>query len=106
MKFDLNISRVLSGSFLADKRTMQMLPFLIFLTLLGFIAISSAHSADQKVVKINELRSQMKELEAEHREAQNKLMELGLESEVITRAQNIGLEEAKTPPKKIVVTNE
>ena len=97
------IGKFLNGSFFADERTMRALPFLGYLTFLALIAIKCAHSADQKVVEIKELRSEMNSLEAEHREAKNRLMELGLESIVIEKAQKLGLEEATTPPKKIVI---
>jgi len=106
MKGENVIGKFLNGSFFGDERTTRTLPFIGYLTLLALIAIKCAHSADEKVVEINHLRSEMKELEAEHREAQNKLMELGMESKVIKQAQTLGLEEAITPPKKIVVKDE
>jgi hypothetical protein len=106
MKGENLFAKFLNGSFFGDERTTRTLPFLGYLTLLALIAIKCAHSADEKVVEINHLRGEMKELEAEHREAQNKLMELGMESKVIQQAQSLGLEEAKTPPKKIIIKDE
>ena len=106
MKKDNIIRKILGGSFLGDKRAPKALPFVGYLTFLALIAIKCSHSADQKVVEINTLRSNMRELEAEHRETKNKLMELGLESKVIEKAQEIGLQESTTPPKKIVVKND
>jgi hypothetical protein len=74
-----------------------------YLTALALIAIKCAHSADEKVMRINDLRSEMKELEAEFMETKGQLEELNMESKVIQRAENLGLKEAQTPPKKIVV---
>ena len=104
-KGDSIVGKILGGSFLGDKRAPRALPFIGYLTFLALIAIKCAHSADEKVVEINQLRSEMKELEAEHRETKNRLMELGKESKVIIKAQEMGLQEATTPPKKIVVTH-
>ncbi len=106
MKKENNIGKILGGGIFGDPRIIKALPFALFLTGIAMIAIRCSHSADKKVVEINELRNEMKELEAEHRESQNKLMELGMESKVLEKAQKIGLEESKTPPKKIVITNE
>ena len=106
MKGENLIGKILNGSFFGDERTTRALPFIGYLTFLALIAVKCAHSADEKVVEINHLRSEMKELEAEHREAKNKLMELGMESKVIKQAQSLGLEESVIPPKKIVLKDE
>lgn len=106
MRGENTIGKILGGGFFGDKRVTKTLPFIGYLTFLALIAIKCAHSADQKVVEINQLRGEMRELEAEHRETKNKLMELGMESKVIQRAEELGLEEATTPPKKIVVKSE
>ncbi len=106
MKVENVVGKFLNGSFFADDRALRMLPFIAYLTILALVAIKCAHSADQKVAEISQMRNQMNELEAEHREAKNKLMELGLESKVIEKAQELGLKEAATPPKKISIKSE
>jgi hypothetical protein len=72
---------------------------------MALFAIKCAHSIDEKVIKTNRLRTEMKALEAEFMETRAQLMELGMEGKVIERGQELGLEEAQTPPKKIVVTD-
>jgi len=97
------IGKFLGGGFLGSDRTLNALPFVVYLTALALIAIKCAHGIDEKVIRINGMRSEMKELEAEFMETRAQLMELGMEGKVIERGQELGLEEAKTPPKKIVV---
>lgn len=105
-KRERKIGQFLGGGFLGGDRSLRMLPFAGYLTFLALVAIKCAHSADEKVIQINRLQSEMKELEAEFMETKGQLMELGLEGEVIERAQELGLEESQTPPKKIIVENE
>lgn len=99
------MGRFLGGGFLGDDRTLRALPFVVYLTALALIAIKCAHGIDEKVIRISRMRSEMKELEAEFMETRAQLMELGMEGKVIERGQALGLEEAKSPPKKIVVTD-
>lgn len=100
------IGKFLGGGFLTGDRSLRALPFIGYLTALALIAIKCAHSIDEKVIRINDMRSEMKELEAEFMETRAQLMELGKESKVIEQARELGLEEAKNPPKKIIVTDE
>jgi cell division protein FtsL len=97
------IGSILGGGFLGRDRSLRLLPFMGYLTALALIAIKCAHSADEKVMRINDLRSEMKELEAEFMETKGQLEELNMESKVIQRAEKLGLQEAQTPPKKIVI---
>jgi cell division protein FtsL len=97
------VGSILGGGFLGRDRALRLLPFMGYLTALALIAIKCAHSADEKVMRINDLRGEMKELEAEFMETKGQLEELSRESKVIERAEKLGLKEAETPPKKIVI---
>lgn len=105
-KGESRIGKILGGGFLTGDRSLRALPFIGYLTFLALIAIKCAHSIDEKVIQINDMRSEMKELEAEFMETRAQVMELGQESKVIEQAKELGLEEAQTPPKKIVITND
>jgi hypothetical protein len=104
-KGESTIGKILGGGFLGGDRTLRALPFALYLTVMALFAIKCAHSIDEKVIKTNRLRTEMKSLEAEFMETRAQLMELGMEGKVIERGQELGLEEAQTPPKKIVVTD-
>ncbi len=105
-KKDNFVGNILGGGFLSKDRSLRLLPFMGYLTALALIAIKCSHSADEKVMRINDLRSEMKELEAEFMETKGQLEELNMESKVLERAEKLGLEESQNPPKKIVVTDE
>ena len=62
-------------------------------------------SADKKVVKISELNKLKRELKAERIDTKTTLMQMKMESNVRQRAKKMGLEPAKTPPKRIKVIN-
>ena len=81
----------------------RQIPFALFLSLLAIIAIRSGHSVDEKVHEISRLESQLKELEAEYLESKSKLMQLGMESEVIRRGTQQGLIPSQEPPQKLIV---
>jgi hypothetical protein len=106
MKADKLIGKILGGSFLGDERVIKALPFFVYITVLGLISIKCSHSADKKVVEINRLTQKMKELEAEHIETKSKLMQLSMESLVVEKAKQLGLEEAEQPPGKILIKDE
>lgn len=84
-------------------RLANNLPFILFLTLLTILSIRAGHSIDEKVHEISKKKKKLKELQAEYIESKSKLQQLGMESQVIEKANELGLIESKTPPSKIVV---
>lgn len=78
-------------------------PFIVFLTFLLVLSIRSGHSVDEKVHEISKQKKTLKELQAEYIESKSKLMQLGMESHVVEKAEAHGLVESETPPQKIVV---
>jgi hypothetical protein len=77
--------------------------FILFLTLLAVLSIRASHSVDEKVLEISVLKNNLKELEAEYLESKSKLMQLGMESQVLERGKELGLQSSSEPPKKIVL---
>ncbi len=105
-KIGNTIGSILRGSFLGDDRTARQLPFAGFVTLLAIIAIYSAHSADRKVHRINQLEVEVDELESEHLDTKSRLMQIGLESQVEERVEPMGLKAAQHPPTKLIVKDD
>ena len=56
----------LRGSFLTDDSAFKNWRIIIFVVVLLLIMISSAHSADKKVIEISELNKKKRELRAEY----------------------------------------
>lgn len=105
-KVGQTIASILRGSFLANDRMMRLFPFAVYLTFLSLIAIYSAHSADRKVHRINELEKEVNELESEHRDIQARLEQLSLESKVEERAAELGLKTSEHPPVELRSEND
>ncbi|WP_435264171.1 FtsL-like putative cell division protein [Tenacibaculum sp. nBUS_03] len=99
-----SIYDVLRGSFLTDESAFKNWRILVFIVALLLIMISSAHSADAKVVKIAELNREKRRLRAENVDTSTILMRMKLESSIRKKVKGKKLKPAKTPPKKIKVT--
>lgn len=99
-----SIYDVLRGSFLTDESAFKNWRILVFIVGLLLIMISSAHSADAKVVKIAELNREKRRLRAENVDTSTILMRMKLESSIRKQVKGKNLKPAKTPPQKIKVT--
>ncbi|MFD2566421.1 FtsL-like putative cell division protein [Pseudotenacibaculum haliotis] len=102
-KVKKSIYDVLRGSFLTNESAFKNWRMIIFVVALLLIMISNAHSADKKVLKISELNKLKRELRAEYIDTQTTLMRMKMESNIRQKAKKMGLQPAKTPPKRIKV---
>lgn len=102
MKMDIH--SLLKGRFLTEEDAMGNWGFIIYLSLLAMIMISSAHRADQKVVLITTLNKEVKSLRSEYVEVKSRLMIRKLESTVTPIMNKRGLSPSEDPPVKIIVT--
>ncbi len=100
------LNSVFTGRFLVSKGWEKNWPFILYLSLLALIMIASSHSADQKVHQIARLRSEMKELNSEFIDTRSRLMLESMESKVVQRASEMGLERSEHPPMKIKAESE
>lgn len=100
-----SLKGLLGGSLLTRERVVRQLPFILFLTLLGFIYIGNRYHAEKLVRRNTRLREDVKELRAKAITTSAELMNLSQQSQVIKliRDKGLGLKESVTPPKKIIV---
>ena len=103
-KVKKNVYGILRGSFLTDDSAFKNWRIIIFIVALLLIMISSAHRADEKVVKIAELNKLKRELHAEFVDTGTILTRMKMESSIRKKVKDIGLAAAKNPPQKIKVT--
>jgi hypothetical protein len=94
----------LRGSFLTDESAFKNWRIIIFVVALMLIMISSAHSADKKVIKISELNKKKRGLSAEYRDIETVITRMEMESNIRKLVKLRGLKPGETPPKKIKVT--
>jgi hypothetical protein len=97
------LSSVFSGTFLAQEKSLQHLPFVLFLACLAVLYIANGYYADDKVREANKLGNQLKELRSEYISTKSELMFASKQSEVAKAAAVLGLKEPLVPPIKIAV---
>ncbi|PQJ80721.1 FtsL-like putative cell division protein [Polaribacter porphyrae] len=95
---------ILKGSFLTNESSYKNWRIILFVVLLLLIMITSAHSADKKVITIAELNKKKRELRAEYVDTGTILMRMKMESNIREKAINRGLKPSENPPKKIKIT--
>lgn len=81
----------------------DMLPYLIFLCVLGMIYIANSHMAVKNIRNIDGLSKEVKELSWEYKSLKADLMFKSKMTEVAKKVDTLGLKELIEPPKKIVV---
>jgi hypothetical protein len=94
---------VFSGSFLTSEKTLQNLPFFLFLAVTAVLYIANGYYADDKIREANRLSNELKELRSEYISTKRELMFASKQSEVARAAAELGLTEPVVPPTKIVV---
>lgn len=97
------LSSVFSGTFLASDKTVQHLPFILFLALIAIFYIANGYYADDKIREVNKVSNQLKELRSEYISTKSELMFASKQSEVAKAAEQLGLTEPVVPPIKIEV---
>lgn len=79
------------------------LGFVFFIFLLCMIYISNNHLAQSLIVEINKKGKQLKELRWDYLTIKSDLMYRSKLTEVLPRAQSLGLHELNNPPYKIII---
>lgn len=81
----------------------EMLPFLIFLSVLCMLYIGNSHMAVKNVRNIDQLNKEVKELSWEYKSLKADLMFKSKLTEVAKKVDTLGIKELTEPPKKIVI---
>ena len=98
-----NIYSILRGTFLVSDDSFKNWRVILFISALAIVMIASSHSADKKVHEIARLNNEVKELRSQFYDGRTKLMDLKMESSVVSKMRKRGLESSETPPQKIKV---
>jgi len=104
MSVKQNIYNILKGRFLVEEDALKNWVFILFLTVLALMMISSSHSVDKKAQQIAALTRKRKELRALHIATASDLMKLKMESSVIEMLSKRDLYVSDEPPVKIKIT--
>ena len=95
------IYNILKGKFLVDEDAKKNWGFIIFLTALALLMITSSHQIDTKVQKIAKLNKNKRELRSQFVATKSDLMKLKMESSISKKLEEKGLFISQTPPQKI-----
>lgn len=82
----------------------HMMPFVIFLAMLGMIYIANRHFSEKTIREIDKLSKEVKELSWDFKALKADLMLRSTQTEVAKQADTLGLREQVEPPKKIVIS--
>lgn len=92
-----------SDGVMSKEAASAMLPFIIYLALLGMIYIANRHFAEKNIRSIDKLSKEVKELSWDYKTLKADLMLKSTQTEVAKQVDTLGLREPVEPPKKIVV---
>ncbi|WP_207428583.1 FtsL-like putative cell division protein [Pedobacter sp. SYSU D00535] len=82
----------------------EMMPFIIFLAMLGMVYIANRHFAEKNIRQIDKLNKEVKELSWDYKTLKADLMLKSTQTEVANQVDTLGLFEPVEPPNKIVVS--
>ncbi|NRT11560.1 FtsL-like putative cell division protein [Flavobacterium sp. 14A] len=97
---------ILKARFLIDDDAIKNWRFIVFVILLAIIMIANTQRFEQKVFKIAELTSEVKELRSEFVDRRSQLMKLRMESTVSDKMIAKEIYPSTVPPVKIKVKKE
>lgn len=85
------------------KGIVNNVPYLAFVVLLGVFYIANNHAAIETQRELDRQQKLLKELNWRNMDAQSKLMNAGMEAEVIRRGAGIGMKPLMMPAYKIAI---
>lgn len=95
------VQNVMDGTILTREIVIRLLPFILFITILGLIYISNSYYAQKTIKEIDKGTSEMKELQYEYITSKSVLMFYSSQSEVAKRLRETAVKESVEPPQKI-----
>lgn len=96
---------LVSGTMVTDKIILKNLGYLFLLTLLGAIYIANRFHAERVTRETAQLQKEVRDLRSESLSTSAELMEASRQSEVfrLVKERELGLEELREPPFKLIV---
>lgn len=94
---------LLDGSILTKEQVVKLLPFILFLALLGVLYIANAYYAEKTIRQTNKTMKEIKELENGFLSSKSELMMVSKQSEVARMLDSTGVRESLIPPRKVFI---
>ena len=102
---NLFFRRLFTEGGVSKESATEMLPFLIFLSVLCMLYIGNSHMAIKNIRNIDKLNKEVKELSWEYKSLKADLMFKSKLTEVARKVDTLGIKELTEPPKKIVINS-
>ena len=99
------LRKLFSEGGVSKEAATEMLPFLLFLSLLCMLYIANSHMAMKNIRSIDKLNKEVKELSWEYKSLKADLMFKSKLTEVAKQVDTLGIHELTEPPKRIVVSD-
>jgi len=99
------LRKLFSEGGVSKEAATEMLPFLLFLSLLCMLYIANSHMAMKNIRNIDKLNKEVKELSWEYKSLKADLMFKSKLTEVAKQVDTLGIHELTEPPKRIVVSD-
>lgn len=100
------VQSILDGTILTRDKVVNSLPFLFYIMLLAIMYIANSYYAEKKIIGIEKIKKEIKELRSENITTKSRLMFYSRQSEVIKRIGPYGIKESLIPPRKIFVSKD
>lgn len=97
------LQSILDGSILTKDSVLKSIPFVFYIVLLIVFYIANTYYAEKKIIEIERIKKELKELRSENITTKSKLMFYSRQSEVIKRIEPYGIKESLIPPHKIFI---
>ncbi len=104
----LSFRDLVDGNVLTRKAVLKQSRFIVLLVGIAFFSIANRNHAEKKVIHLNRLQSDVKEMRAKSITISSDLVRISRQSEVVrlVKRYELGLEENLEPPKKLIDTEE
>ena len=98
----MKIKKKISGFFgVSDKFFFDQLPFIVFLTAIGFLYITNSYYVEGTVREMENIRNKIKDQNNIFVITKTQMSLNGQRNEVEEKVTNLGLKESKSPPYQI-----
>ncbi|WP_316792263.1 FtsL-like putative cell division protein [Pedobacter frigoris] len=102
---NLFFKKLFTEGVVSKEAATEMLPFLIFLSVLCMLYIANSHMAVKNIRNIDKLNKEVKELSWEYKSLKADLMFKSKLTEVAKKVDTLGIKELIEPPKKIIINS-
>lgn len=105
---NFSLRDLVDGNVLTRKVVLKQSRFILLLVLIAFLSIANRNHAEKKVIQLNVLQDDVKEMRAKSISISSDLVKISRQSEVVrlVNRYDLGLEENLEPPEKLIYREE